>query len=148
MSPVDIRTFEDLLQTTEDPLRAVAQALRDIIFEVDPKVCEVVRLGDRAATFGVGSPKMIDGYAYIQPHKTWVNLGFDPYQRYGQGYGQPDPNGLLEGAGAKMRHAKIHLLDDARQPAIRALIECALAKRKETSGQSVTTSGNKPGPGG
>ena len=142
MSPVDIGTFEDLLRITEEPLRAIAQALRDIIFEVDPNVCEVVRLGDRAATFGVGPRKMIDGYAYIQPHKSWVNLGFY------QGYGLADPNGLLEGAGAKMRHAKIHLLDDARQPAIRALIECALAERKETSGQSVTTSGNEPGRGG
>ena len=67
---------------------------------------------------------MIDGYAYILPHSGWVNLDFY------KGAELPDPKALLEGTGARMRHAKIRSVDDARRPAIRALVAAALAERK------------------
>ena len=87
--------------------------------------CEVVRLGDRAATYGVGPRKMLDGYAYILPYKGWVNLGFY------QGVDLADPKELLEGTGARMRHVKIRSIDDAKRPEVRALIKAALARREE-----------------
>ena len=104
----------------------MVKALREIVFGIHPDACEVVRLGDRAATYGLGPRKMIDGYVYILPYKRWVNLGFY------QGADLADPDGLLEGMGAKMRHVKIRSLDDAQQPGVRALIKAALAKRRET----------------
>lgn len=124
MSKAKFGTFDDLLQTTEESLRPIAKALRDTVFEIDANACEVVRLGDRAATYGVGPRKMIDGYVYILPHKRWVNLGFY------QGVDLADPEGLLEGTGAKMRHVKIRSMDDANRPAARALIKDALERRK------------------
>ena len=96
MSKAQIGTFEELLDITEALLRPVVTALREVVFEVDPDTCEVVRLGDRAATYGVGPRKMLDGYAYIMPHKRWVNLGFY------QGAELDDPEGLLEGTGAEV----------------------------------------------
>ena len=123
MAKAKIETFDDLLQMTEEPLRPVAAELREIVFEVDPDTCEVVRLGDRAATYGVGPRKMLDGYAYVMPHKNWINLGFY------QGAELADPDGLLEGTGAKLRHVKIRSLDDANRPAVCALIKGALAQR-------------------
>ncbi|WP_396202208.1 hypothetical protein [Gemmatimonas sp.] len=36
---------------------------------------ETVRLGDNAATDGVGPKKMTEGYAYIMPLRGYVNLG-------------------------------------------------------------------------
>ena len=124
MSKAQIGTFEDLLEITEESLRPIVTALREVIFEVDPNTCEVVRLGDRAATYGVGPRKMLDGYAYILPHKRWVNLGFY------QGVDLADPEGLLEGTGAKMRHVKIRSLDEARRAAVRELVRGALERRK------------------
>ena len=124
MSQARFGSFDDLLMLTEGPLRPVAVALREIILEVHADACEVVRLGDRAATYGVGPRKMIDGYAYILPHAGWVNLGF-----YG-GVDLPDPEALLEGTGARMRHVKIRSIDDARRPAVRALVAAALAERR------------------
>ncbi|MDE2816113.1 MAG: DUF1801 domain-containing protein [Chloroflexota bacterium] len=128
MSKAKTGTFDDLLAMTEEPLRAVAAALREVIRGVDPNACEVVRLGDRAATYGVGPRKMKDGYAYILPHKSWINLGFY------QGVELADPEGLLEGTGAKMRHVKIRSLEDARLPAVRDLIRSALELRKTPGG--------------
>ena len=116
-------SFDYLLQVTADDLRPIVRALREAIFDVHPEACEVVRLGDRAATYGVGPRKMIDGYAYILPNRAWVNLGFY------QGVSLPDPERLLEGTGAKMRHVKIRALEDASQADVRALVEAALAER-------------------
>lgn len=128
MSKAKTGTFDDLLAITEESLRVVTAALREIILEVDPSACEVVRLGDRTATYGVGHRKMKDGYAYILPHKSWINLGFY------QGVDLMDSEGLLEGIGAKMRHVKIRSPEDARLPAIRDLIRSALELRKTSGG--------------
>ena len=96
-----------------------------MILDVHTDACEVVRLGDRAATYGVGPRKMIDGYAYILSHAAWVNLGFF------KGAELPDPEALLEGTGARMRHVKIRSLDGAQRPAIRALVTAAFAERRD-----------------
>ena len=119
-------TFDDLLQITEEAVRPIAIALRETVFKVDQNACEVVRLGDRAAAYGVGPRKMLDGYAYILPYKRWVNLGFY------QGVDLADPKELLEGTGTKMRHVKVRSIDDAKRLEVQALIKAALTRRKET----------------
>ncbi len=124
MVPARTGSFDDLLTLTEGALRPVVSALRAMVLEVHSEACEVVRLGDRAATYGVGPRKMIDGYAYILPHSAWVNLGFY------RGTDLPDPEGLLEGTGAKMRHVKVRSIDDAQLPALRVLVAAAYAERR------------------
>ncbi len=69
-------TFEELLNGTAPGLADIARRLREAIFAVDPVAVETVRLGDNAATYGVGPKKMTDGYAYIMPMRGYVNLGF------------------------------------------------------------------------
>ena len=128
MSKARIGTFDDLLRITEEPLRPVVQALRDLVFEIDPGACEVVRLGYRSVTYGVGPRQMIDGYVYILPYRRWVNLGFY------QGVALADPETMLEGTGARLRHVKMRSLKDVRHPAVRGLIENALAERRTTLG--------------
>ncbi len=87
----------------------------------------MVRLGDRAATYGVGPKKMSEGYAYIIPHASRVNLGFY------KGVDLKDPKGLLGGTGVKMRHVKIRSVGGAEQPAIRTLLKAALAERRKAT---------------
>ena len=124
MDKTKFGTFKDLLEITGEELRPIAIRLREIILELDSDACEVVRLGDKAATFGVGPKKMSEGYAYIMPHKKWINLGFY------KGAILTDENGLLEGTGKKMRHIKIHSMEDAERPALKTLLKLALAERK------------------
>ena len=128
MPPARFGTFEDLLEMTAEPLRPVAVALREAIMRLHPEVSEVVRLGERAATFGVGPKKMSEGYAYILPHSRWINLGFF------RGASLPDHEGLLEGTGAAMRHVKIHSLEEARRPEVLTLLAAALAERRTALG--------------
>ena len=124
MSPPALGTFEDLIEMTPEAMRPVARRLRTIIKEVDSDFVEVVRLGDRAATFGIGPKKMSEGYVYIMPHQQWVNLGFY------RGTALADPTGLLEGTGAKMRHIKVRSVTEAKRPAVRKLITAAVAERR------------------
>ena len=115
--------FRDLLELASEPLRPVMESVRALIFEIHPDVCEVVRLGEKAASYGCGPRKMIDGYAYIMPFRSWVNLGFF------QGASLRDPQCLLEGTGAKLRHLKLRTVADTEQPGVRVLIEEAYAER-------------------
>ena len=117
-------TFDQLLAGVEPDLAAIARRLRAIIRAVDKTTVETVRLGDNAATYGVGPKKMTDGYAYIMPMRGYINLGFY------QGALLKDPEGLLEGTGKGLRHVKIRSLAESNRPAIRALLKTALARRR------------------
>jgi hypothetical protein len=128
MSKAKFGTFEDLLEITETSQRAIATRLREIILSIHPDACEVVRLGDRAATYGLGPKKMSEGYVYILPYTSWVNLGFY------KGADLPDPNGLLDGTGKTLRHVKIRSMEDVENLIIHRLIDAALAERKQALG--------------
>ena len=128
MTAARIGTFDDLLAMTPEPLRSVAVALRETVVGVHPEVTEVVRLGERAATYGIGPRKMIEGYAYIMPQANWVNLGFY------RGTSLPDPEGLLEGTGAALRHVKVRRPEDASREGVAALLRAALDERREALG--------------
>lgn len=125
MAETKFGTFAELMEITVPEMRPIAQRLREIVLNVDPNTVEVVRLGDRAATYGVGPKKMSEGYAYILPYKNWVNLGFF------KGADLPDASGLMEGTGKKLRHIKIRSLQDTERPEIITLLEEALTERKQ-----------------
>ena len=72
---------------------------------------------------------MSEGYCYVLPYQRWINLGFY------QGAGLPDPDGLLEGTGARLRHVKVRSVAAADAPAIRALVEAALTERRAALGR-------------
>ncbi len=122
--PAKLGQFSDLLLIASEPLRPVMDQLRTLILEIDPEACEVVRLGEKSATYGCGPRKMIEGYAYIMPFRSWVNLGFF------RGTSLVDPNSLLEGTGAQLRHVKVRSIGDAIRPGIRELLAGAYAERR------------------
>jgi Domain of unknown function (DU1801) len=62
---------------------------------------------------------MTDGYVYIMGHKSHINLGFF------HGIDLPDPQGMLQGTGKKLRHIKLASLDDAKRPEVRSLAKAA-----------------------
>lgn len=125
MEETQFGTFEDLVEITAESQKPTLARLRELILSIHPQACEVVRLGDRAATYGLGPKKMSEGYVYILPHAGWVNLGFY------KGADLPDPDGLLEGTGKKLRHIKIRAVAEADNPTIQMLIQAALAERRQ-----------------
>ena len=125
MSDAKFGTFEDFLAITPEQLQTIATKLKEIVISLDPDTCEVVRLGDRAATYGVGPKKMSEGYVYILPYNSWVNLGFY------KGADLEHPNKLLEGTGKKLRHIKMRSLEEVNRSEVRDLIIAAIEERKK-----------------
>lgn len=130
MSNKVIGEFADIVEMTPEPLRPVTLRLKELLLSVDPEAVVVVRIGDRAATFGVGPKKMSEGYCHVLPYTDWVNLGFY------KGVDIPDPDNLLEGTGAKMRHIKIRSLEDCNNPRLIEMIRDAREERKAALGRS------------
>ncbi len=125
MSAARFGTFRELIDDAEPVTRPIAEALRRLILDVHPQAVEVVRLGDRAATYGLGPSKMSEGHTYLMPQRDYVNLGFY------RGALLDDPAGLLEGTGQAMRHVKVRSLEQVQQPALRRLVEKALDERRQ-----------------
>lgn len=120
-------TFDDLVAGLDPEIARIARDLRTLILKVHPGAVEVVRLGDRAASYGVGPKKMSEAYVYIIPQERYVNLGCY------HGASLADPAGLLEGAGKRLRHVKVRSSKEVTRPALRQLIKAALAERRKTS---------------
>ncbi len=116
--------FDELLHGVGAPLDDIARRLRALILAVHPTATEIVRLGDRAASFGVGARKMHDAHTYVMPQRTYVNLGLY------RGALLPDPEGLLEGTGTRMRHVKVRSAAEVDRPALCALVAAALDERR------------------
>jgi hypothetical protein len=120
--------FADILAIASPALRPVCQLLRETIGQLHRQYVEVVWRRQRIASFGVGAKKMTEHYAYIHVHDAHVNLGFY------HGANLPDPDGLLEGAGKRLRHVKLKDLAIARSGAVRNLLRAAIAERERARG--------------
>ena len=129
MSTARLGSFDDLLaeipSETAPQVKSIAQALREVILEDYLEAVEIVRLGDGAASYGVGSKKMSEAHVYVMPKRSYVNLGFY------HGANLIDPQKLLEGTGKKMRHVKVRSVEEAKSETVRDLIAEALAERKQ-----------------
>ena len=106
----------------------LARRLRTLIYDVHPDAVEVAWPNQGIAGYGVGPKKMSEHYAYIAPKSKHVNLGF----MYGAAL--DDPDGLLEGTGKKLRHVKVRSVEEAERPALRRLLERAVAERRTALG--------------
>ncbi len=110
-------SFEDVIAAAPPEIQALAQAARALLADVMPGVTEVPWARQKIAGYGVGPKKMSQHFCYIAPFKKHLNLGF----MYGARL--PDPENLLEGKGADLRHIKIRSAADLERPELRALIE-------------------------
>lgn len=123
-------TFEELTENLPEKQKTMIECLKEIVLEIHPETTEVVRLGDNAATYGVGPKKMSEAYCYLMPmQKGHINLGFF------YGAKLDDPANLLEGTGKNMRHVKVYDLEQANSERVRQLLVTSLNERRETLGR-------------
>ncbi|HEX8991222.1 MAG TPA: DUF1801 domain-containing protein [Anaerolineales bacterium] len=114
--------FEKLLVTNQPEAQALARDLRGLIHKLVPKAHEKIYRGWGVADYGYsGSGR---GFMSIGPQKKYVNLYFM------DGVELPDPGGLLEGAGKRLRHVKIHKPEDLKNRSLHALIREAAHRNK------------------
>ncbi len=110
-------SFEEVIAKASPEIQTLAIAARELLAEVMPGITEVPWARQKIAGYGVGPKKMSEHFCYLAPFKKHLNFGF----MYGAHL--PDPENLLEGSGADLRHVKIRKLADLEQPALRQLVE-------------------------
>ena len=115
---------ERLLAAHSAELQAIERALRVTIRSVFSDAVEQVDFGNKLIAFG-RSMRMRDLQFAIIAHQTWVNL------QLADGAVLPDPDGLIEGTGKRIRHVKIRSVEQASSGPVVALIEAQLAARPE-----------------
>jgi hypothetical protein len=115
--------FETLLAASSPDIAATARALRRAVADANPTATQSVDLPDRLLAFGTG-PKLRDMLFAIIPHAAHVNL------QLADGADLPNPDGLIEGTGKRVRHVKVRTAEAAGSAAVRGVIDAEIAYRR------------------
>ena len=121
-------TWDDVFVDAFPDVRAVGEALRDVVVALQPDTVEVPREGNGAVSYGAGERKMSESHCYLAPQRDRVNLGF------WHGIAVTHPHGMLEGTGKRLRHVKVRDVETARSGEVRALIEASIEERRVALG--------------
>jgi hypothetical protein len=116
--------FEKILDGKAPNVVAAAHAVRAAVKRAMPGgAVEQIDFGNGLLAIG-RSRAMRDLLFAVIPHKSHVNL------QLADGADLPNPDGLIEGTGKRIRHVKIRDVDAASSPAVLAAIEAELAHRR------------------
>ena len=121
-------SFDEALFGSSCQVKEIARRLRKLIIDFYPEVVEVPWPKQKIIGYGVGPKKMSEHFCYIGAFSEHVNLGF----YYGAHL--PDPQGLLEGTGKKLRHVKVREVEEVAQPALDQLLQSSLEEREKALG--------------
>ncbi len=130
--------FETLLAPSSVAVSATARALRVAVQEAIPAAIQQVDLADGLVAFGTG-PTLRDQLFAIIPHTKHVNL------QLADGADLPNPDGLIEGTGKRVRHVKVRSAEAAGSSGLRAIINAQIAHRRRYPMDAVASVSWSPG---
>ena len=128
-SRLNPEVFNEWLVEQPKENRQLIADIRDAIITSGHNFTEGIKWG----TPGYWLPEVSRrNIVYIAPHNNYVRLGFF------NGATMPDPDNLLEGTGKKLRHIKVHEIDDELREALTRYVnvstEHAIADPSSLSG--------------
>ena len=115
--------FEKLLEPHAPDVAETARAVRGLVRDAFPESVEAVDFGNKLLAVG-RSMAMRDLTFAIIPHSAHVNL------QLADGVELPDPTGIVEGTGKRIRHVKVRSAEAAASAAIRAIVDAQVARRR------------------
>jgi hypothetical protein len=114
----------DAVLAEHDPAVAeAARAVRVLLEASLPGAVIQFDPGDGLLAIGT-STKMRDFLFAIIPHRAYVNL------QLADGVDLPNPDGLIEGTGKRVRHVKVRSAEAAGSAAVQAIVEAQVRMRK------------------
>jgi hypothetical protein len=116
-------TWDENLASHTAEVQAAARALEAIILEVLPDVVVQYDPGNGLLAFG-RSMKVRDLLFALIPHGGWVNL------QLATGADLPNPDGLIEGTGKKIRHIKVRSAEVAASTRVRDAVIAQIAQQR------------------
>ncbi|MDQ5823579.1 MAG: DUF1801 domain-containing protein [Chloroflexota bacterium] len=112
-------TAEEFFSNYSPEIEAIALRARSLVLSLLPGATEHVDTGNKVVSYSTGG-RMKGMVFYISAHKAHANIGLF-------GADLPDPNGLIEGTGKRLRHVKLRSVADVDRSALHTLLESALA---------------------
>ena len=112
-------TWDENLASHTPEVAGAARALEAVIREALAGAAVQYDPGNGLLAFG-RTLKMRDLLFALIPHAGWVNL------QLADGALLPDPDGLIEGTGKRIRHVKVRSAAFAREPRVAAMITAAV----------------------
>ena len=109
----DQKTVDSWMEELDPPLREIAQTLRGLILQAVPDISESIK-------WGTPNYAKSGNVCYLAANNGYINFGFF------NGAGLNNPDGLIEGTGAKMRHIKVRRLEDIRPEVFASLVQEAV----------------------
>ena len=109
------KTFDDWVADVDPKLRPLAQGLRRMFLDAAPDLRESIKWGN---PFFQGKGNVF--YIASQGDK-YVTLGLC------QGALLPNPDGLIEGTGKRMRHVKVRSVEDLEAVSLGRIVRQAVA---------------------
>ena len=110
-------------------------AARAVVLEAAPEAMELVYDAYNAVAAAYSfSDRLKEAFCHVAAYPAHVNLGFN------RGATLSDPQRLLRGSGARIRHVKVAAAADLAQPGVRALVRAAAAE-----GRALVAEPGKPG---
>jgi hypothetical protein len=115
-------SWDENLASHTPEVQAAARAIEAIIRAEQPDVVVHYDPGNGLLAFG-RSMKMAGLLFALIPHASWVNL------QLADGAFLPNPDGLIEGTGKRIRHVKVRTLSASAEPRIREIVRAQLDQR-------------------
>ena len=115
--------FQRLLEPHAPVVAETARALRGVLTAAFPEAVESVDFSNKLLAVGL-SMKTRDLVFAVIPHSAHVNL------QLADGVDLPNPDGLIEGTGKRIRHVKVRSVEAAASPALRAIVDAQVALRR------------------
>ena len=116
------QSWDELLAGHTPEVQAAARALEALVRSELPDAAIRFDPGDRLLAIG-RSMRMRDLLFALVPHAGWVNL------QLADGALLPNPDGLIEGTGKRIRHVKVRSLSASAEPRIREVVRAQLEQR-------------------
>jgi hypothetical protein len=114
------QTWDEVLATHAPQVRAAARALEALIRDEVPGVVVQFDPGNGLLAFG-RRMRMRDLLFALIPHAGWVNL------QLADGALLPNPDGLIEGTGKRIRHVKVRTAGMATEDRVREVVRRQVA---------------------
>ena len=124
--PAELSSF---LAAYDPRVRKLFLAARAAVLEAGPDATELVYDAYNAVAAAYGfSDRLGDAFCHVAAYEAHVNLGFN------RGAALLDPEGLLVGRGARIRHVRVESAGDLRRPGVRSLVRAAAVEGREKVG--------------
>jgi hypothetical protein len=123
VAAVKPQSWDAVLAEHDRAVADAARAVQGLLGELVPEAVVEFDPGDGLLAIG-RTAKMRDLLFAIIPHRAYVNL------QLADGVDLPDPTGIIEGTGKRIRHVKVRSADEAGSPALRAIVRAQVERQR------------------